>query len=152
VKFYITLYIEITLITPDIHENMHALISRRIRYRWRCAFSWRPWITMLGSCCISAGKLRPNTFGAKHLCARGVFHAFLAILPLFRSSDIHHFHMTWMSWTFSCTLWPSWCPHHSAIKNSMFWDERISWNYERDVEKDRFFAILLSLYRNKRLI
>ena len=151
-KFYITLYIEITLITPDIREHMHALVSRRIRYRWPCAFTWRPWITMLGSGCISAGKLRPNTFAAKHFRARGVFHAFLAFWPLFRSSDIHHFHMTWMSWTFSCTLWPSWCPNHSAIKNLKFWDERISWNYERGVENDRFFAILLSLYRNKRLI
>ena len=151
-KFYITLYIEITLITPDIHEHMHALVSSRICHRVQCAFTWRPWITLFGSCCISVGKLRPNTFGAKHLFDIGVFHAFSAILPLFWSSDIHHFHMTWMSWTFSCTLWPSWYTHHSAIKNLKFWDERISWNYERDVEKDRFFAILLSLYRNKRLI
>ena len=151
-KFYITLYIEITLITPDIHEHMHALVSRRICNRVQCAFTWRPWITLFGSCCISVGKLRPNTLAAKHLSARGVFHAFLAFWPLFRSSDIHHFHMTWMSWIFSCTLWPSWCPHHSAIKNLRFWDERISWNYERDIEKDRFFNILLSLYRNKRLI
>ena len=151
-KFYITLYIEITLITPIIRENMHPLVSRRIRHRWPCAFTWGRWITLLGSCCISAGKLRMNTFWAKHLSARCVFHDFSANLPLFRSSDIHHFHMTWMSWTFLCTLWPSWCPHHYAIKNLMFWDERISLNYERDVEKDQFFTILLSLYRNKRLI
>ncbi len=151
-KFYISLNIDLTLITPDIRKHMHALDPRRIRYRWRCAFSWGPWITLLGSGCISAGRLRPHTLAAKHLFGIGVFHVFSAILALFRSSDIHHFHMTWMSWTFSCTLWPWWYTHHFAIKNLMFWDERISWNYERDVEKDRFFAILLSLYRNKRLI
>ena len=151
-KFYITLYIEITLITPGIHEHMHTLVSRRIRSRVRCAFSWQPWITLLGSCCISAGKLRPNTFWRNIYRPEVFFMLFRRFWPLFRSSDIHHFHMTWMSWTFSCTLWPSWCTNHSAIKNLKFWDERISWNYERDVKKDRFFAILLSLYRNKRLI
>ena len=151
-KFYITLYIEITLITPYIHEHMHALVSRRIRHKVRCAFSWRPWITLLGSCCMCGRRLHKHTLAAKHFRARGVFHVFSAILALFRSSDIHHFHMTWISWTFSCTLWPSWYTHHSAIKNLKFWDERISWNYEKDVENDRFFAILLSLNRNKRLI
>ena len=151
-KFYITLYIEITLITPDIHEHMHALVSRRICHRVQCAFTWRPWITLFGSCCISVGKLRPNTFWRNISVPKVLFMLFRRFWPLFRSSDIHHFHMTWMSWTFSCTLWLSWYTHHSAIKNLMFWDERISWNYERDVEKDRFFAILLSLYRNKRLI
>ena len=151
-KFYITLYIEITLITPDIHEHMHALISRRIRHKVRYAFSCRPWITMLGSCWMCGRRLHKHTFRQNISVPEVLFMLFWHFWPLFRSSDIHHFHMTWMSWTFSCTLWPSWYTHHSAIKNLMFWDERISWNYERDVEKDRFFAILLSLYRNKRLI
>ena len=151
-KFYITLYIEITLITPDIHQHMHALVSRRIRHKVRCAFSWRPWITLLGSSCMCGRWLHKHTFWKNISVPKVFFMLFRRFWPLFRSSDIHHFHMTWMSWTFSCTLWPSWCPHHSANKNLKFWDERIRWNYERDVENDRFFAILLSLYRNKRLI
>ena len=151
-KFYITLYIEITLITPVIREHMHALDPSEISPIVRCAFIWGPWITMLGSCCISAGKLRPNTFWRNIYRPEVFFMLFRRFWPLFRSSDIHHFHMTWRSWTFSCTLWPSWCPHHSAIKDSMFWDERISWNYETSAKNDRFFNILLSLQRNKRLI
>ena len=151
-KFYITLYIEITLITPDIHEHMHALVSRRIRHKVRCAFSWRPWITLLGSCCMCGRRLHKHTFRKNIYRPEVFFMLFRRFWPLFRSSDIHHFHMTWMSWTFSCTLWPSWYTHHSAIKNLKFWDERISWNYERDVEKCRFCAMKFSLQSIKCLI
>ena len=151
-KFYITLYIEITLITPDIHEHMHALVSRRIHHKVWCAFSWWPWITLLGSCCMCDRGLHKHTFRQNISVPEVFFMLFRRFWPLFRSSDLHHFHMTWMSWTFSCTLWPSWYTHHSAIKNLKFWDECISWNYERDVEKYRFCAMKFSLQSIKCLI
>ena len=153
-KFYITLYIEITLITPNIRKNMHALISRRIRHIVQCALSWQPWITLFGSFCMSGQKLHKHTLWQNINSLSDFFMLFRHFWPLFRWCDIHHFYMPWLSWTFSSTLRPSWCPEHSAIKNSMFWNERSRWNYEIDVQKCRFCAMKLSLqwikYLNER--